>query len=112
MPGIKPVWLAIAPALMTITAGIGLSSAGQAQKPGKERTPEALYATNCGYCHGHNVGPIIRGRNLPPQLIEYMVRNGNSAMPAFKPTEVTPAELAALAEWISRSAADPKEHGR
>ena len=76
------------------------------------RSPEQVYAASCGYCHGHNVGPIIRGRQLPPQLVEYMVRNGIGAMPAFRPSEITPAELTALAEWVSKSAADPQEHGR
>ena len=90
------------------TAGVGMAEAA----PSAPRAPETVYATNCGYCHGHNVGPIIRGRKLPPQLIEYMVRNGNGAMPAFRPTEIAPAELTALARWISRSEADPREQGR
>ena len=90
----------------------GAASSGSAQGQGSGRAPEAIYAGNCSYCHGHNVGPIIRGRKLPPQLIEYMVRNGKGAMPAFRPTEITPAELAALATWINRSGADPMEHGR
>lgn len=76
------------------------------------RDPAYVYRTTCGYCHGHNVGPVIRGRALPPETIEYMVRNGNGAMPAFRPTEISPAELAALAQWISTSKADPKEHGQ
>jgi hypothetical protein len=33
-------------------------------------------------------------------------------MPAFRPTEVTNAELDALAPWISASQADPKEKGQ
>ncbi|KPL67823.1 hypothetical protein SZ64_06665 [Erythrobacter sp. SG61-1L] len=76
------------------------------------REPERIYRTTCGYCHGHNIGPIIRGRALPPEAIEAMVRSGNGAMPAFKPTEITHVELAALARWISTSKADPKEHGQ
>lgn len=76
------------------------------------RDPERIYRTTCGYCHGHNVGPIIRGRALPPEAIEIFVRNGNGAMPAFRPTEISPAELTALARWISTSKADPKEHGQ
>lgn len=95
---------------LAAVAGLGVGMANAA--PSALRSPEAIYATNCGYCHGHNVGPVIRGRKLPPQLVEYMVRNGKGAMPAFRPTEITPAELAALATWINRSEADPKEHGR
>ncbi|WP_336977703.1 cytochrome c [Altererythrobacter fulvus] len=76
------------------------------------RDAERIYRSTCGYCHGHNVGPIIRGRALPPGAIEAMVRSGNGAMPAFRPTEITNEELAALARWISASKADPKEHGQ
>ncbi len=76
------------------------------------REPQAIYERTCGYCHGHNVGPIIRGRNLPAAVITTFVRSGNGAMPAFKPTEISDAELAGLARWISTSAADPKEHGQ
>lgn len=100
-------------AVATCAISLSLATGGLAQEPASAgRAPEAIYAGNCGYCHGHNVGPIIRGRKLPPQLVEHMVRNGNGAMPAFRPTEITPAELAALARWISQSADDPKEHGR
>ncbi|MEH3107721.1 MAG: cytochrome c [Sphingomonas fennica] len=76
------------------------------------RPPQAIYATTCGYCHGHNVGPIILGRALPPELVTFMVRHGKGAMPAFRPTEITPAELTALASWIAAAPAAPKEHGQ
>ncbi len=99
---------ASAGAIAVATLLAGMATAVFAQP----RPPEKIYATNCAYCHGHNVGPIIRGRKLPPELIDYMVRNGNGAMPAFRPTEITPTELAALAKWVSRSAGAPKEHGR
>lgn len=78
----------------------------------KPRAPEQIYAKTCGYCHGHNVGPIIRGRQLPAEAVVLMVRNGRGAMPAFRPTEITDAELKALADWVSSSRADPKEHGQ
>lgn len=76
------------------------------------RAPEKIYDTTCGYCHGHNVGPIIKGRKLPAAAIEVFVRNGNGAMPAFKPTEITPEELTTLAQWISNSEVDDTEHGQ
>ena len=76
------------------------------------REPEYIYDRVCGYCHGHDIGPVLRGRELPPETIAYFVRHGAGAMPAFKPTEITDTELAALAQWISTSKADPKEHGK
>ncbi|MFM9852043.1 MAG: c-type cytochrome [Sphingomonadaceae bacterium] len=77
-----------------------------------ERAPEVTYAKTCGYCHGRNVGPVIRGRNLPAEAIVRQVRHGQNGMPAFRPTEITNAELDALAKWISASKADPKEKGQ
>lgn len=74
--------------------------------------PEAIYDRTCGYCHGHNVGPVIRGRKLPPGAVVYIVRHGQGAMPAFRPTEISDVELANLAKWISASKANPKEHGK
>ncbi len=81
-------------------------------EPQGPRAPEALYAKTCGYCHGRNVGPVIRGRKLPPAAITLIVRSGQNGMPAFRPTEISPAELTSLARWISKSKADPKEKGQ
>lgn len=91
--------------------GAGLASA-QSSNQMAPRVPEYLYARTCGYCHGHNVGPLIRGRRLPAAVVVAIVRSGNGAMPAFRPTEITDAELAALAAWIEQSQADPREHGQ
>jgi len=76
------------------------------------RSAEKVYADSCGYCHGRNVGPVILGRALPVPAIEAMVRGGLRAMPAFRPTEISDAELAAVAAWVSASPANPQEHGK
>lgn len=75
------------------------------------RPPEILYAKTCGYCHGQHVAPIIRGRGLPPEIIEQYVRTGPRGMVAFRPTEISDVELKALAKWLNASKADPKEKG-
>lgn len=90
---------------------IALSGCGSANaRP--PRAPEKIYAAVCGYCHGHNVGPVILGRQLPAQAIEQFVRRGQGAMPAFRQTEISNKELASLAEWIAASKTDEKEHGK
>lgn len=76
------------------------------------RAPETVYAKTCGYCHGQHVGPIIRGRGLPPEVIKQYVRTGPRSMVAFRPTEISDAELDALAKWVNASKADPKEVGQ
>ena len=77
-----------------------------------QRAPAKTYASICAYCHGHNVGPIILGRHLPVDQIKGMVRAGRNGMPAFRPSEISPAELDALAAWIARSPRDTREHGQ
>jgi mono/diheme cytochrome c family protein len=96
-----------ASAIIAALAGAG----GAAAAPGP-RPPEALYARTCGYCHGQHVAPIIRGRGLSPDLIAQYVRMGPRGMVAFRPTEITDAELKALATWLNTSRADPKEKGQ
>lgn len=89
-----------------LTSGCGSANA-RAPRP-----PEKIYASVCGYCHGHNVGPVILGRQLPAAAIAQFVRRGQGAMPAFRPTEISDDELKALGAWIQASKADPKEQGK
>jgi mono/diheme cytochrome c family protein len=60
-----------------------------------------VYAKVCAYCHDQGVGPVIRGRALPPAYIRTIVRNGNRAMPSFRAAEIDDGSLAKLAEYIS-----------
>jgi mono/diheme cytochrome c family protein len=91
----------------------GVAFAGQKLgQPQDERAPQEIYAKTCGYCHGRNVGPVIRGRALPVEAIKTIVRHGQNGMPAFRPTEVSNSELDKLAAWISTSKADPMEKGQ
>jgi mono/diheme cytochrome c family protein len=107
------------PSLVLLGAG-GVAAAPQKPASAKPvltsaspgRSPQTIYRTTCAYCHGHNVGPVIRGRGLEPEVVRHFVRNGQGAMPPFRPTEVSPAELEALASWIQASAADHQEHGK
>jgi mono/diheme cytochrome c family protein len=60
-----------------------------------------VYAKVCAYCHEQGVGPTIRGRKLPPAYTRTVVRNGNRAMPSFRPAEIDDESLAKLADYIS-----------
>ena len=111
----KGHWVAFLGLFGGIAAVSSFASGGvakaQATYESEPREPEYLYERTCGYCHGHDIAPIIRGRNLPAPVIAAIVRSGMGAMPAFKPTEITDTELEALAQWVSQSEADPEEHG-
>ncbi len=93
---------AFAPALALL-----LATAAHAQ----ERRPEAVYRATCAYCHGHfvapgvTVAPVLQGRELAPALVSGFVRNGLGRMPAFRPSEISDAELTALSRWIQASPA-------
>ncbi len=97
---------------LALTAQMAFASAQKLGAVQPQRSPEEVYSAVCGYCHGQNVGPVIRGRALPPEATEYIVRHGQNAMPAFRPTEVSSGELKALALWVQKSSADPKEKGQ
>lgn len=64
-----------------------------------------LYDTVCGQCHETGVGPMLRGRQLPPGLIIPIVRNGMAAMPAFATSQISDEELAEVAALIAESPA-------
>lgn len=97
-------------AVVVSTGGVGdaaragptsgtLPMSGPAWKDGAE-----VYNKVCAYCHeGGPVGPEIRNRELPPAYVNYMVRNGNRAMPAFRAAEIDDESLAKLAEYISKN---------
>jgi mono/diheme cytochrome c family protein len=103
--------IGLAAAFAILAGGVALAGQ-QLGQPQGERAPEIVYAKTCGYCHGKNIGPVIRGRALPTDAIKTIVRHGQNGMPAFRPTEVTNSELEALARWIAASKADPKEKGQ
>ena len=48
-------------------------------------------------------GVISEWTDLPATYVSYMVRHGMSVMPPFRKTEITDAELAALAAYLSRN---------
>ncbi len=110
MAAMKERWRSVG---VSLTIGIvgAMGTAGLAAATPAPRPPEILYAKTCGYCHGQHVAPIIRGRGLPPEIIEQYVRTGPRGMVAFRPTEMSDVELKALAKWLNASKADPKEKG-
>jgi mono/diheme cytochrome c family protein len=82
----------------------------------RARTPEEFYNARCAYCHDANgwgtrklaerlpkgEAELRKRHDLPPAYVEYVVRHGVGSMPQFTPTELTDAELAALARWLAR----------
>ena len=92
---------------LAVCIGVGLLAAGGAHAGWRDGGE--VYDKVCGYCHEANVGPQLKGRALPEEYIRNVVRIGNRAMPAFRPSEVDDATLADVARRISSSAAVAQE---
>lgn len=90
---------------------LGASQPVTISKPANA-SPEQVYRRTCGYCHGANVGPILLGRKLPAASVAQIARHGLNAMPAFRPSEISDAELMRLAKWIEASKASDQEKGK
>lgn len=77
-----------------------------------------MYAKWCAPCHdpgithpgthalmgkygGNRPAVLLERVDLEPAFVAYMVRHGYSAMPPFRKTEISDAELSALARWLS-----------
>jgi len=61
----------------------------------------AAYGRACGYCHDTQIGPSLRGRELDPETVKYFARRGSRAMPAFRRTDISDAELDAIAALVA-----------
>ena len=86
--------------------------AGAADLTGKE-----VFDRHCVHCHGAGdemtgTRQLARTRgtdkallterdDLPPEYIRMIVRQGLKAMPAFVPSDLTDAQLRALAEYLA-----------
>ena len=93
----------VAAALLALCA----CTTAAAQSAGQWQGPEHVWRAVCSYCHGAGVGLQLLGAKLPASVIVEITRKGLKQMPGFAPTQISDTELAALAEWISRSASPP-----
>lgn len=84
-----------------LAGSLGLTAGANA---GQWRDGDHVYQKVCGYCHEAGVGPAIKGRSLPEEYVRRVVRFGNRAMPAFRPSEIDDAALAQIAKLVSTSA--------
>lgn len=97
--------------------GAGTDAAASRLVPGR-----AVYEKWCAACHDPGIihpgthalmtkypggkrasGAITDWTDLPATYVTFMVRHGMSVMPQFRKTEISDAELAALAAYLSRN---------
>ena len=85
---------------------------------------EQVYRHWCSHCHnpgiehpgtqaiaakydGQRPGVLLEWTDLEPAYVELFVRQGISVMPQFRKTQISDAELKALAEWMAERGRKP-----
>ena len=120
LPG-SPASAAVRAAAAICTALLGMR-APAAPAPATDPPPagRAVYAKWCAPCHDPGVthpgthaltvkyqgvkpGVLLEWKDLPAATVKFWVRHGISVMPQFRKTEISDAELAALAAFLSRN---------
>jgi mono/diheme cytochrome c family protein len=104
----------VAPACLV--AALAASAPARAAAPAEG---QATFQKWCAPCHdagplhagtaglankykGTSENPVLAERtNLTPDFVRATVRTGVNAMPPFRRTEISNAQLAALAQWLS-----------
>lgn len=84
-----------------------LAGTACADGDGVWKSGENVYAKVCGHCHEGQVGPQIKGRQLPPAYISAVVRNGFRAMPAFPASFIDDNALQQVGDYLQKSSAPP-----
>jgi mono/diheme cytochrome c family protein len=83
----------------------GAASSAAAQSDGTWNSGEQVYEKACGHCHEIGVGPVLKGRELPPETFTTIARQGLVRMPAFRPSEIDDQALTAVAQYLSTAPA-------
>ncbi|WP_298283546.1 cytochrome c [Novosphingobium sp.] len=60
-----------------------------------------VYAAHCAYCHDSGFAPSITGRDMPAAAIAGIVRLGPGGMQAFPESQVSDADITALATYLN-----------
>jgi mono/diheme cytochrome c family protein len=116
--------LASLPAPVVAQAPSAAQSGMAAQSPVAHAAGRMVYAKWCAPCHDPGVahpgtnaltvkykgvksGVLLEWRDLPPATVKALVRHGISVMPQFRKTEISDAELDALAAYLARNTPAP-----
>jgi len=114
-------------AVATLAACGGVGGAAWAAEPGVAAMPsgEAVYTHWCAPCHAPGPGHpgteslqvkyggkmpavLVERSDLTPQIVSTFVRQGVLLMAPFRKSEITDAELAALAAFVAGKGASAR----
>lgn len=82
---------------------MGVAGVASATDDDRLKIGQAKYEKLCALCHEADVGPELKGRQLPPEYISVIVRNGFLAMPAFPHSHLDDESLLAIGEYIQQT---------
>lgn len=102
---------------------LGIRLEAPSSRSGLIERGEAVYQYWCNTCHGPETAKpgtaalaikyqgsvpaaLAERTDMVPAFVELMVRQGISMMPFFRPTEVSNADLDALATYLTRNSGD------
>jgi (+)-pinoresinol hydroxylase len=103
------------------TMAVGLVSLVSFASAAESPSGEAVYKRWCVHCHSAGRGNpgtdslqvkykgdppavLLDRTDLTPEFVKLAVRQGVLSMPPFRKTEITDAELAAMAGWLAGAA--------
>ncbi|MEO6339231.1 MAG: cytochrome c [Caulobacteraceae bacterium] len=112
--------------MIALAVGLAVAAGGAAHAQDTVALGKARFAYNCAPCHGPGPGddgkPMLPGTqslqwkykgskpavleqrsDLPAPVLRTFVRRGSWSMPAFRKTEVTDAEIDAIAAYLAQS---------
>lgn len=106
----------IAPALTALVLTLVVAAARAAEAADAANRGEQIFDTRCVFCHGEGLGhpawqmlalkkgkdkaEILGRPDLTPAYVKHVVRNGFIEMPPFRPSEISDADLDALANYV------------
>lgn len=62
-----------------------------------------------GWTRGKELAVLERRKDLHPDFVRHVVRNGLLEMPPFRPTEIDDAQLQALIDYLTHAPAAPRK---
>ena len=105
---------------ITVVLAMGLAAMAHAAAAAEPASGEAVWKRWCVHCHstgrgnpgteslqvkykGAKPAALLDRTDMTPDFIRISLRQGVLSMPAFRKTEITDAELSALATWLASS---------
>ena len=119
--GARPTALPVLALVGLAAAALTLCGYAPAAEPSDPHAVgRAVYTKWCAPCHDPGVihpgtnaltvkyqgvkpGVLLEWKDLQPETVKFLVRHGISVMPQFRKTEISDADLDALAKFLSRN---------